>query len=133
MFERFEFTFAEYTKNFNDDKDWYQSANFLIVYDKEKNKTYCYHRNEIKGLDEVVSRFVLQGNDLILDLENCYFRECKRLEKRCSTFGQSIKWKMKYNDKNKPSKVIFYKEWCYSSFLLSDFSIIKIFCRYSIL
>ena len=108
MFERFEFTFAEYKKNYHDE-DWFNSAKFLIIYDKENSKTYCYYKNEIKGLDESVARFVLPGNDLILDIENCNFRECKKLEKRCSTFGQLIKWKIRYNDKNKPTKEIFIK------------------------
>lgn len=108
MFERFELSIADYKRYYKDD-DWYHSLKVLIIYDSEDNKTYCYCRNDFKDIDEAVARFVLQGNDLILDLENCNFRQCKKLERRCSTFGQCIKWKIKYNDKNKPSKEIFIK------------------------
>lgn len=117
MFERIEITLekmifcgAELT--------WYGKSNILITYDEIQNKIYCYYSNDISPWYEDLkdpnkkyfldqNNFILEGNDLVKEIESCNFRNWYDLiGTESKYFGHNVTCKIKYNDLNKPSKSI---------------------------
>ena len=115
MLERFEIYFE---KEYSDREEikWHGKNTISIIYDEIQNRTLCYYKNEINpeikdindpwyGTSE--NRFIIQGDDLIKDIEKSNFRNWSPLmEQACNYFAHNIFCFVKYNDLNKPPKRI---------------------------
>ncbi len=106
MFERFELRFCEENYH-NSDTPWNdEKGKLTIAYDKTQNKTYCYYyETSLKSSNNI--DFVLDGNELIEELENTDFKNWKYLIK-LQEIAYQYEWFIEFNDKNQPARYINY-------------------------
>ena len=114
MLERFEIYFEK--KYYNcEDSIWCGKNTISIIYDEIQNKTYCHYDNkispEIKDINDPdfpwsENKFIVQGNEIITDIEKSNFRNWESLEHACNYFAHNMFCYVKYNDLNKPTKRI---------------------------
>lgn len=114
MLERFEIYFEKEYYNC-EDRIWGGKNTISIIYDEIQNKTYCHYDNqiarEIKDIKDIdldfprsENRFIVQGNEIIKDIEKSNFRNWESFEHACNYFAHNMFCYVKYNDLNKPTK-----------------------------
>lgn len=114
MLERFEIYFEKEYYNC-EDRLWGGENSISIIYDEIQNKTYCHYDNkidrEIKDIKDIdldfpcsENRFIVQGNEIIKDIEKSNFRNWESLEQACNYFAHNMFCYVQYNDLNKPTK-----------------------------
>ncbi|MCR5188404.1 MAG: hypothetical protein K6C97_05665 [Treponema sp.] len=95
MFERMSFSFND---------SWFEGTQVHIFYDETEDKTYCFYNCNIdtiydKKCDSDNREFILDGHDLVEELEKCDFRKWYNLE--CPLVCDGVHFELEFNDKNK--------------------------------